>query len=294
MKNETNAIASPGRTNPTTATTAEQADIMKELFGVKYEVKAKSKAEQFEDYDGFVAKFKPKKTTDDCYTPHAVYQVVRDYVAAHVDLRGKRVLRPFYPGGNYEEEDYDENTIVIDNPPFSILAQIKRFYIKRDIPFFLFAPTLTLFTSALRGEQYIVTGARVIYENGAAVSTSFVTNMWGDDLITVDGDFRARIEAACKVVRNSLPKYKYPNNVVSAATLGKVCRQGVKFSIKCWDAVPIKKLDYQGGSAIFGGGYLLSSKAAAKEAAAKEVLEFKLSARELRIIEELDKAKSYG
>lgn len=26
----------------------------------------------FTDYEGFVEKFKPKKTTDDCYTPPAV------------------------------------------------------------------------------------------------------------------------------------------------------------------------------------------------------------------------------
>ena len=218
----------------------------------KAKAKAKSKAELFEDYEGFVKKFEVKKTTDDCYTPNEVYQVVLDYVAARVDLRGKRVLRPFYPGGNYEEEDYDENTVVIDNPPFSILVQIKRFYIKSDIPFFLFAPTLTLFSSALRGEQYIVTGANVIYENGAAVNTSFVTNMWGDDLITVDGDFRTQIEIACERRSKKLPKYKYPDNVISPALLQKVCRQGVKFSIKCRDAVPIRKLDYQGGGAIFG------------------------------------------
>ena len=30
----------------------------------------------FDDYDGFVEKFKPKKTTDDCYTPPAVYDYV--------------------------------------------------------------------------------------------------------------------------------------------------------------------------------------------------------------------------
>ena len=264
-------------------------DLFNERVEVKVEVKAKAKAELFEDYDGFVEKFKPKKTTDDCYTPHAVYQVVLDYVAARVDLRGKRVLRPFYPGGNYEKEDYDENTVVIDNPPFSILSQIKRFYIKRDIPFFLFAPTLTLFTSGLRGEQYIMTGASVIYENGASVNTSFVTNMWGDDLITVDGDFCTQLEIACKQKSKKLPKYKYPNNVISGGLLEKISRPGIKFSIKRGDAVPIKKLDYQGGAAIFGGGYLLSSKAAAEKAAAEKAVEVKLSARELAIIEELDK-----
>lgn len=29
---------------------------------------------KFNEYEGFVDKFKPKKTTDDCYTPPAVYQ----------------------------------------------------------------------------------------------------------------------------------------------------------------------------------------------------------------------------
>lgn len=31
-------------------------------------------------YDDFVKKFQPKKTTDDCYTPEAVYDVVLDWV----------------------------------------------------------------------------------------------------------------------------------------------------------------------------------------------------------------------
>ena len=31
------------------------------------------KAEKSNDYEGFVEKFKPKKTTDDCYTPPLVY-----------------------------------------------------------------------------------------------------------------------------------------------------------------------------------------------------------------------------
>lgn len=29
--------------------------------------------ELFEDYEGFVEKFEPKKTTDDCYTPPKIY-----------------------------------------------------------------------------------------------------------------------------------------------------------------------------------------------------------------------------
>ena len=32
-----------------------------------------------EEYAAFVEKFKPKKTTDDCYTPENVYNAVRDW-----------------------------------------------------------------------------------------------------------------------------------------------------------------------------------------------------------------------
>ena len=35
-----------------------------------------TREEKFNDYEGFVEKFKPKKTTDDCYTPPAVYEAV--------------------------------------------------------------------------------------------------------------------------------------------------------------------------------------------------------------------------
>ena len=47
----------------------------------------------FDDYDGFVEKFKPKKTTDDCYTPPAVYDYVLQYVADHCDIDGMTVVR---------------------------------------------------------------------------------------------------------------------------------------------------------------------------------------------------------
>ena len=38
-----------------------------------------TREEKFNDYAGFVEKFKPKKTTDDCYTPPAVYEAVKDW-----------------------------------------------------------------------------------------------------------------------------------------------------------------------------------------------------------------------
>ena len=51
-----------------------------DLFGNEEEriitgavAKNASKKSLFADYEGFVDKFKPKKTTDDCYTPAEVY-----------------------------------------------------------------------------------------------------------------------------------------------------------------------------------------------------------------------------
>lgn len=41
-------------------------------------------------YEEFVDKFKPKKTTDDCYTPGAIYEVVKDWAIKEMDRGGGR------------------------------------------------------------------------------------------------------------------------------------------------------------------------------------------------------------
>ena len=65
----------------------------------------------FEDYDGFVEKFKPKKTTDDCYTPPEVYEVVADYVSERFGVDRADMVRPFYPGGDFESFDYPRRVL---------------------------------------------------------------------------------------------------------------------------------------------------------------------------------------
>lgn len=113
-------------------------------------IKRDGQCDLFDDnpeYAAFVDKFKPKKTTDDCYTPEPVYEAVADWVAKEFGLEKSRFLRPFYPGGDYEREDYPEGCVVVDNPPFSILAKILRDYESWGVPFFLFAPALTLFSN---------------------------------------------------------------------------------------------------------------------------------------------------
>ena len=97
-----------------------------------------------QSYEEFVDKFKPKKTTDDCYTPPKVYQAVLDYVMETYQIpEDTQVIRPFFPGGDYENAEYPEGCIVVDNPPFSIFAKIVDFYLQNGIKFFLFAPSLT-------------------------------------------------------------------------------------------------------------------------------------------------------
>lgn len=89
------------------------------LFGQEEHVftnRRKSQKSIFDDYEGFVEKFNPKKTTDDCYTPPAVYDYVLQYVADHCDIDGMTVVRPFYPGGDYESLVYPDNCVVIDKP----------------------------------------------------------------------------------------------------------------------------------------------------------------------------------
>lgn len=77
-----------------------------------------------ENYEAFVGKFKPKKTTDDCYTPPEVYEIVKRWAVKENNWHGRLIVRPFYPGGNYESFDYPPDCVVIDNPPFSILSKI--------------------------------------------------------------------------------------------------------------------------------------------------------------------------
>ena len=139
----------------------------------------------FDDYEEFVEKFKIKKTTDDCYTPKVVYECILKHVSEKVDIRGLQIVRPFYPGGDYENFDYPIDSVVIDNPPFSIIAKIARFYISNGIKFFLFAPHLTLFSSDIDCTAVVV-GNLITYKNGAKVRTSFLSNLFEDVRIMSD------------------------------------------------------------------------------------------------------------
>ena len=260
------------------------------------EIVIRGKRGAFNDYEAFITKFKAAKTTDDCYTPQSIYEAVVDYVFRKGNLpEDTEIVRPFRPNGDYTTEEYPDGCVVIDNPPFSILSKITRFYVARGVKFFLFAPALTLFTAASQNCTKIVCGVSVTYANKAKVATSFLTNIFGDNAIICDNELYNTIkeidERLQQESKKKLKKIIYPDNVVSAALLQKVAKR-LTFVIP---ANEIKPIDSVGGVPIFGGGYLLSSKAAAEKAtaekaaaekAAAEVV--KLTPQELRMIDELD------
>lgn len=244
--------------------------------------------EKFEDYEGFVEKFKPKKTTDDCYTPQVVYDEIVRYVDETImPLEGVNIVRPFYPGGDYVNYDYPEGSVVIDNPPFSIISKICRFYNVRGIKYFLFAPALTLFSSCrdLPDESYIVAHCDIIYENGACVRTSFRTNMLGGNpKIRIAGDLYKRVQEVQKRESKSKRKIIYPDCVITSATLGRLCTRGIKLDIPAADCFQIRRLDNSKGE-LFGEGFLLSERAAAERAAAERMAAERAAAKRIILSE---------
>ena len=230
-----------------------------------------------DEYNEFVDKFKPKKTTDDCYTPDNVYEAVAAWVSQEYGIDRADMVRPFYPGGDYRSEDYAPGCCVVDNPPFSILSEIERFYQEHGVQFFLFAPTLTLF-SRVDGVCYVPCGGSVTYENGAEVGTSFVTNLEPDLIVRTAPALMAAMrqanDANLREAKKQLPKYSYPPEVITSAMVARWCERGVDFRLPREDAERISALDAQRaeGKGIYGSGFLLSENATRDaEAATREV-----------------------
>lgn len=220
-----------------------------------------------DEYNEFVDKFKPKKTTDDCYTPDNVYEAVAAWVSQEYGIDRADMVRPFYPGGDYRSEDYAPGCCVVDNPPFSILSEIERFYQEKGVRFFLFAPTMTLFSSRVDGVCYVPCGGSVTYENGADVNTSFATNLEPDLIVrtapALSDAIRQANDANLPEEKKQLPKYSYPPEVITSAIVARWCSHGVDFRLRREDAARIYALDAQlpEGKSIFGSGLLLSDNA---------------------------------
>lgn len=222
------------------------------------------------DYEGFIGKFKPKKTTDDCYTPPYIYETLIKWLQKKAYIQpGTPIVRPFWPGADFTDlAQYPQGSVVVDNPPFSILAPIISFYEQHNITYFLFAPSLMVCNYG--GGEYhrtgIIINLNVIYENGAGVNTAFVTNlpcldpykiMTAPDLYEMlkNAQKEGRKEERDKVV---LPKYTYPENAVTAARLHRIAHH-VPFLLRRSETYFVRALDSQRPlkKDIFGSGFLI-------------------------------------
>lgn len=226
-------------------------------------------------YQEFKDKFKPKKTTDDCYTPENIYEAIAGWVAVEYKVDRSAFVRPFYPGESYQDREYPAGCVVVDNPPFSILAEIITWYAQRGIRFFLFGPGLTIFSARNVDVTYICVGADITYANGAQVCTSFVTNMDTCRARTAPDLYRLieiENDKNVKGSKNHPPKYAFPDCVITAAILQRWSKHGIDYRLNKEDCVRISALDSmkEAGKAIYGGGYLLSDDAAAVRAEAEK------------------------
>lgn len=247
----------------------------------------------FHDYESYVAKFRDKeKTTDDTFTPPDVYEAVLKYVGEVFPLDGRPILRPFYPGGDFEHAEYPPDGVVVDNPPFSIFMKCVRFFVARGIPFFLFGPGMTIFSCAKYCTAVIIS-RDVTFHNGANVRVNFASNLFGDLAVTTAPRLDDLI-AVCpsQNVKKNLPKYEYPTELLAVSDMQSICAGGVEFAVRRAECVRARNLDNhpkRGG--LFGDHLFISTaKGRAKERAkerARNVFPVPLSERERRIVESL-------
>ena len=246
------------------------------------------------EYADFLEKFDAKRTTDDCYTPPEVFAAAHQWAAAEYGLQGRRIVRPFHPGGDFVTFDYQPGDVVLDNPPFSIITKIRRFYDARGVDYFLFSPSLTLFS--IKAPTMILVDETIEYANGAKVATSFITSLEPHTRVRTAPTLAQALRAA-RPAKARLPKYAYPDNVRNAALLHRI--SSVDFRIPAEECEFISKMDAQAddGKGIFGGGIIMSGAKAAEIKAAEikadiEATEWALSPRELRIVDRLNLKKA--
>jgi hypothetical protein len=256
-----------------------------------------SHPQKTKDYQQFVDKFKPKKTTDDCYTPEIVHEAVENWCAKEFNLDKSDFVRPFYPGGDYKHFDYSGGKIVVDNPPFSILSEIIRFYCAYSIRFLLYAPTLSGLVRYSDLCTVYPTGVDIKYENGAVVPTSFCTNLDNQEIRarTVPELYRAVKEANeinIGYKRKKMPKYVYPMNVITSAQMYPLARVGISFVIPRKNSDRISKIDAN-KQGIFGCGWIVSDAVAAeREKAEREKAEREKAEREKAEREKAEREKA--
>ena len=191
------------------------------------------------------------------------------------DYNPKRVRRCIANG---------HTSVAVDNPPFSIISKIKKFYLGRRIPFFLFCPSLTAFSAWDDRCDVLICDADIVYENGAVVRTGFITSLPSEYVAESVPDLGDEIKRVSDELRKNavknLPKYEYPNDVLTAARMQWLAAHHEPLRIRRGECLKISSLDSQRnvGKVIFGGALLLSERAAEERAAAERAAEERAAA----------------
>lgn len=213
-------------------------------------------------------------------------------------MGGRTVVRPFWPGRDFENYDYPADCVVIDNPPFSIMAKVVKFYEDHGIDYFLFAPHLTCI-SLRSAHSHICVGVQVTYENGAIVNTSFVSSK-GPLIRSAPDLYRILDEANAANVKAKKgppkPVYTYPDNVMTSSAVALFSKYGIEYREDIGVFTRAMDAQREAGKGIFGAGYIVPEGAArkAQEAARKAQKEkarcWKLSTRELAALKAAEEA----
>ena len=214
----------------------------------------------FNDYESYIKKFEGKKTTDDTYTPRDVFEAVLQYVGSIFDLGGKQILRPFYPGGDYQHASYPAEGVVVDNPPFSIFKKIVKFYSTEKIPFFLFGPGMTIL-NIIDLCSVVVVADPIVFDNEAKIRCNFATNLFETNRITTSIEL-TKLLRGCKSQNNTnkLPLYEYPAQLLSISELQTIARGDNDFNCEIGkDAI---KIEYINNKKLYGPHLLVSKKKA--------------------------------
>lgn len=217
--------------------------------------------EPLKDYDTWLNNLRVKvKTSDDTFTPKEIYKTILEYINEKIiPIDSIEIQRPFYPGGDYKKdaETYNEKSVVIDNPPFSMCSEIIEFYKKNNIKFFLFISGLTIF-SYLEIDLHLLCPYQAIeYDNGAKVNTCFIHNLLPKG-VTISGDLRDRLSKLATKTRKTRKKIQYPNEVLSVAqSLALAAR--IKGEVTITNYKAVSGLNYKGKQKkVFGKAMILS------------------------------------
>lgn len=240
-------------------------------------------------------------TNDECYTSPEVYDTALEYAVERYHLRGKHIVRPFVPSGNYQQYVYGKNDVVIDNPPFSMTTEITKWYINHDIPFFLFINGLYAVSTSrgIHGKATVIaTNATVSFYHkpkNKAVKLGFVTNLEPKNIV-IRGDL-ALNNKLNSLAKKTLNKFKYPENVIRNSDILKAICRGVELELTTYNSLFEDNLDYNKEhklNAVHGGCYIVDDNVYDEYKAAIEKVppythHVMLSEREKGIIEKLNK-----